>query len=118
MYMGKIKPAVKVSLVTEGERGLPFCGPGMVKLLEAIGKTGSVREAVALMGISYSKGWKLLARLEEYLQIPVVDRQQGGKGGGKSALTPEGARFLEKHTAFIAECNGAVDKVFEKYYGE
>ena len=115
--MGKIKPMVKVSLVTEGERGLPFCGPGMVTLLEAIGKTGSVREAVALMGISYSKGWKLLARLEEYLRVAVVHRQQGGKGGGKSALTPEGARFLEKHTAFIAECNEAVGKVFEKHYG-
>jgi molybdate transport system regulatory protein len=115
--MEKIKPAVKVSLITDGERGLPFCGPGMVALLKAIDKTGSVREAVSLMGISYSKGWKLLARLEEYLRIPVVDRQQGGKGGGKSALTPEGAQFLNKHTAFIAECNEAVDKVFEKHYG-
>jgi molybdate transport system regulatory protein len=116
-YMKKIKPAVKVSLITDGERGLPFCGPGMVKLLAAIDKAGSMREAVALMGISYSKGWKLLSRLEEYLQIPVVDRQQGGKGGGKSALTPDGARFLQKHTAFIADCNEAVGKVFEKHYG-
>jgi molybdate transport system regulatory protein len=112
-----IKPAVKVSLVTEGERGLPFCGPGMVRLLESIGKTGSVREAVDLMGISYSKGWKLLSRLEEYLQISVVDRQQGGKGGGKSALTPEGAQFVAQHTAFIAECNQEVKKVFDRYYG-
>lgn len=101
----------------EGERGLPFCGPGMVKLLEAVDKTGSVREAVALMGISYSKGWKLLSRLEEYLQIPVVDRQQGGKGGGKSVLTAEGAQFLEEYTAFIAECNEAVNRVFAKHYG-
>jgi molybdate transport system regulatory protein len=113
----KIKPAVKVSLVTEGERGLPFCGPGMVRLLEAIKKTGSVREAVELMGISYSKGWKLLSRLEDYLQIPVVDRQQGGKGGGKSALTTEGVLFMEKYTAFIADCNEEVQKVFDKYYG-
>jgi molybdate transport system regulatory protein len=115
--MGKMKPAVKVSLIMEGERGLPFCGPGMVKLLGAINETGSVRDAVGLMGISYSKGWKLLSRLEDYLRIPVVERQQGGKGGGKSALTPEGARFLEKHTAFIADCNEAVKEVFEQYYG-
>jgi molybdate transport system regulatory protein len=114
----KIKPAVKVSLVMEGERGLPFCGPGMVKLLDAIGKTGSVREAVGLMGISYSKGWKLLARLEDYLQIPVVDRQQGGKGGGKTALTPEGVLFLAKYSAFIADCNEEVKKIFDKHYGE
>jgi molybdate transport system regulatory protein len=113
----KIKPAVKVLLVTDGERGLPFCGPGMVRLLEMIGKTGSVREAVDAMGISYSKGWKLLSRLEEYLQISVVDRQQGGKGGGKSALTPEGMQFLEKHTAFIADCKEEVKKIFDRYYG-
>jgi molybdate transport system regulatory protein len=115
--MEKIKPAIKVSLIMEGERGLPFCGPGMVRLLEEIRKTGSVRDAVTVMGISYSKGWKLLSRLEQYLQVPVVNRQQGGKGGGKSALTPEGAQFLEKHTAFIGECNTEVDKVFKKYYG-
>jgi molybdate transport system regulatory protein len=115
--MENIKPAIKISLVMEGERGLPFCGPGMVKLLKAINESGSVRDAVGLMGVSYSKGWKLLNRLEEYLRIPVVDRQQGGKGGGKSALTPEGVRFLETHVAFTAECNEAVQKIFEKYYG-
>jgi molybdate transport repressor ModE-like protein len=89
----------------------------MVKLLEAIRKTGSVRDAAAEMGISYSKSWKLLARLEEYLQTAVAARQQGGAGGGKSALTPEGVRFLEKHTAFIADCNREVARLFAQYYG-
>jgi molybdate transport system regulatory protein len=89
----------------------------MVRLLGVIDKTGSVREAVNKMGISYSKGWKLLSQLEEYLQMSVVARQQGGKGGGKSALTSEGAQFLKKYTAFIADCNEEVKKVFNRHYG-
>jgi molybdate transport system regulatory protein len=103
--------------MTDGERGLSFCDPGMAQLLGVIDKTGSVREAVDEMGISYSKGWKLLSQLEDSLQMSIVARQQGGKGGGKSALTSEGAQFLKKYTAFITDCNKEVKKVFDKYYG-
>ena len=113
----KIRPAVKIALVAGAERGLPFCGPGTIKLLAAVKETGSVRDGSALMGISYSKGWKLLSRLEAYAEIKIIERRQGGPGGGGAALTPEGAAFLEHHAEFVAECNREIEKIFKKYYG-
>jgi molybdate transport system regulatory protein len=112
----EFKPVTKVFLAHPGGPGEPFCGPGMAKLLRFIKETGNVRHACEQMTLSYSKGWKLLRTLEECLQFQVVDRQQGGAGGGKTRLTAEGERFLENHEAFEAACREAVEKLFSTYY--
>ncbi|GHV28316.1 hypothetical protein AGMMS4952_11660 [Spirochaetia bacterium] len=111
-----IKPVLKVSLITKTEKGEPFCGPGMIKLLLEIEQNGNVRNACEKMGMSYTKGWKLLGRLERWLGFSVVARQQGGKGGGEAHLTGEGTAFLEKHRAFVKECEAAVEDIFRRYY--
>ncbi|GHT83506.1 molybdenum transporter [Spirochaetia bacterium] len=111
-----VKPALKVSLITRTEKGEPFCGPGMIKLLLEIRQNGNVRDACEKMGMSYSKAWKLLDRLERWLGFTVVARQQGGRGGGEAHLTGEGAAFLEKHCAFLQECETAVGDIFNRYY--
>lgn len=113
----KIEPVTKVFLITPGaERS--FCGPGMIKLLTAIKQTGSVRQACENMGMSYSKGWKLLKVLEGWIGEPLTVRHQGGKGGGEAYLTDMGDAFLEKHQAFLEECQQVVEKVFNRYYRE
>jgi molybdate transport repressor ModE-like protein len=112
-----VTPVAKVLLVN-GPDSETFCGPGMIRLLAAIQKTGTVRHACELMNMSYSKGWKILRRLETWLGYPVTERHQGGKGGGEAFLTQEGVVFLEKHTAFEQECQRAVEGVFKRYYGE
>ena len=57
---GEIRPRIKVQLAgTE-----PFFGPGVRMLLECIREEGSVREACEKMGLSYSKGRKMLERAE------------------------------------------------------
>jgi molybdate transport system regulatory protein len=111
----KIAAAAKIFLVTPGV-GKAFCGPGMIKLLTAIKQTGNVRQACENMGMSYSKGWKLLKVLESWIGEPLTVRRQGGKGGGEAYLTERGEAFLEKHQAFLAECQQAVEKVFDRYY--
>ncbi|MHC6203404.1 winged helix-turn-helix domain-containing protein [Breznakiellaceae bacterium SP9] len=111
-----VKPAVKISLINQSGKGKPFCGPGMIKLLLEIQQSGNVRSACENMGMSYSKGWKLLARLEQWLGFPIVLRQQGGKGGGEAHLSLEGTAFLDKHCAFVQECKAAVDTLFKVYY--
>ena len=59
----RIRPRLKVQLTgTE-----PFFGPGVRTLLESIRKEGSVREACEKMGLSYSKGRKMLERAEREL---------------------------------------------------
>ncbi|WP_010256450.1 winged helix-turn-helix domain-containing protein [Treponema primitia] len=111
-----IKPTIKISLINQTGKGEPFCGPGMIMLLLEIRRSGNVREACENMGMSYTKGWKLLARIEAWIGFPVVVRQQGGKGGGEAHLTGEGAAFLEKHLAFLQECETTVGEIFSRYY--
>ncbi|MDR2393852.1 MAG: LysR family transcriptional regulator [Treponema sp.] len=111
----KVKPVAKVFLVTPGTEA-SFCGPGMIKLLMAIKQTGNVRQACETMEMSYSKGWKLLKGLEAWIGFPLTVRRQGGKGGGEAYLTAKGCAFLEKHQAFLRECQHAVQHVFERYY--
>jgi molybdate transport repressor ModE-like protein len=112
-----VKPVTKIFLASPGGHGMPFCGPGMIRLLEEIHQTGSVRQACVNMEMSYSKGWKLLKVLETWLEYPVTVRQQGGKGGGEAHLTDSGVAFLERHRAFEGECQAAVRELFGKYYG-
>jgi molybdate transport system regulatory protein len=88
----------------------------MIQLLDAIKETGNVRKACESMGMSYSKGWKLLKGLETWLEYPITVRQQGGKGGGEAHLTEEGQAFLKTQRAFEADCEAAVQKLFEKYF--
>jgi molybdate transport system regulatory protein len=114
--MNDVKPVVKVFLAAPGGHGEPFCGPGMVRLLDSINDTGNVRQACENMRMSYSKGWKLLKAMETWLMYPVAERKQGGKGGGEAHLTEAGLAFLKKHRAFETECQKAVQKLFNKYY--
>ncbi|MDR0382469.1 MAG: LysR family transcriptional regulator [Spirochaetaceae bacterium] len=111
-----IKPVLKIFFASPGGHGKPFCGPGMIKLIEAIQETGNVRKACEDIQMSYSKGWKLLNLLETCLMYPVTERQQGGKGGGNARLTEAGIAFLKKYRAFEAECQEAVEKLFDSYY--
>ncbi|MDR3170233.1 MAG: LysR family transcriptional regulator [Treponema sp.] len=112
-----VKPIVKIFLADPGGKHQPFCGPGMIKLLLSIKKSGNVRQACELMEMSYSKGWKLLKGLEAWLGCPVVLRQQGGQGGGKAHLTNDGEAFLERYQLFFQECQQKVQDIFERYYG-
>lgn len=108
----RIRPQLQLRLTREQ----PFFGPGTEQLLQLIANTHSVREACQLMGISYSKGWKMLAIMEQQLGFEVVSRQQGGAGGGSASLTPKGEELLLKYSAFTGECEAQVKKLFEKYF--
>jgi molybdate transport system regulatory protein len=113
-----IRPVAKVFLAASGGREAPCLGPGMITLLEKIQEEGNVRRACEKMNVSYSKGWKLLRGLESCLSFPAIQKRQGGKGGGDTRLTPEGAAFLVKHRAFAADCKRQIEKVYAKYYGD
>lgn len=93
-----------------------FFGPGTVELLQQIENTGSVRRASESMEMSYSKCWKLLSNIEEALGFPVVVCYQGGRGGGKARLTPEGNAFLNQYIAFEKDCQQAVAGIFREHF--
>lgn len=95
-----------------------FLGPGVVELLEAIAATGSVKRACAQMGLSYTKGWRLVRTLEAELGFACVARQQGGVGGGRASLTPECRALLQRFERFTRDVDAAVTDLFHRHFPE
>lgn len=91
-------------------------GPGPMKLLEGVKRTGSLQKAATDMGMAYSKAWKLIRSLEEEWGFPLLIRQTGGAHGGGSSLTDEAEELLTKYEAMLKEINEAADAAFQKYF--
>lgn len=104
------RPVIKLRI----ERESTFLGPGSRQLLSLIEETGSVRLASQKMNMSYSKAWKILNNMEEQLGYQVVERRQGGRGGGETTLTVQGKILHDWFKSYESECNQAINIVFEK----
>ena len=110
--LNRIHPEVRLWISTERY----FFGPGPYQLLGFIGDTGSLREACEQMGISYSKGWRILETLERHLGRKVVTRQRGGNRHGHCQLTPAGRQLMDAYRAYSAECKEQIQILFEKHF--
>lgn len=93
-----------------------FFGPGIAKLLHLIDEYGSIRSAAMAMDMSYSKAWKILRRADKELGYPMLESKNGGDGGGKSSLTPEGRAFLNNYDNMERELAETADKLLKKYF--
>lgn len=91
-------------------------GPGGYALFKAIDSEGSVKKACAIRKLSYSKGWKIINGVEEELGIRIIDRQQGGAGGGEAHLTEKGKRLLELYEIFDEKVEESAKKIFEEVF--
>ena len=105
-------PELRLRLV----RKRPFFGPGASELLSLIEEAQSVRLACQRMGMSYSKGWKILRDLEEEWGAPLILRRQGGRNGGSSSLTAEGKALLEAYRKFEKVAQGLVQEAFRNCF--
>jgi molybdate transport system regulatory protein len=72
-------------------------GPGKIRLLEAIGKTGSISRAGRMLGMSYRRAWLLVDDLNRCFRDAVVTTKPGGARGGGAALTAFGVDLIEKY---------------------
>lgn len=97
-------------------RECAFYGPGIHQLLLLTEESGSLSEACRYMGISYSKGRKLIATLKEQTGHPVLETHPGGKGGGYSHLTKETKELMQRYDAFCTEAQELFQGLFEKYF--
>jgi len=85
-------------------------GPGMVRLLEEIGRTGSLRLAADEMGMSYMHAWGLVRTMNRGFREPLVTLARGGAGHGGARLTERGeevlALYREMEAAALRAANG------------
>jgi len=82
-------------------------GPGKIRLLEAIGKSGSISRAGRALGMSYRRAWLLIDDMNRSFRAPVVMTQPGGARGGGAALTPFGLELIENYRAIETQAMAA-----------
>ncbi len=98
----------KIWLETNDNKGI--LGEGKFELLKTISETGSLKAAMKKHKLSYRKTWDNLNRIEDILGFKIIERQRGGKTGGKTVLTPKGQaivtafeNFYQKYDSFIQQ---------------
>lgn len=89
-------------------------GVGVDTLMHGIQKHGSISKAAEEMGMAYSKAWKIIKHMEDYLGFPMVFRQVG-RGCG-SSLTEKGAAFIKSYDDFLEEVNAFAKNIFKNHF--
>src|SRR2546428_10910738 len=85
------------ALVTLTKRGVTVMGEREARLLEAVDRVRSIKDAAAEAGISYRTAWSVIQQMEQALGRPMVVSRAGGPGGGATTLTVEFRRFLASY---------------------
>jgi molybdate transport system regulatory protein len=81
-------------------------GPGKIRLLEEVERTGSIRGAAEAVDMSFRQAWLLLKAIEDMFGQPVIITARGGARGGGSALTELGRLAVSTYRAL--ELNAAL----------
>lgn len=107
---------MKTSIQVRIRREKVFYGPGIHQLLQLTETEGSLANACQRMGISYTKGRRLISTMEEQIGKTVLATGQGGKHGGYSRLTEAARQIMDSYSAFQEEAEEAVQRLFEKHF--
>ena len=91
-------------------------GPGVASLLHGIQKYGSLAKSAESMGMAYSKAWKVMRKMEEYLGFQILLRQTG-RGYG-SVLTPQGEDFLNRYDEFLKDVSNYATYSFKSHFSD
>jgi len=81
----RFTPRIKVWLETDGEYVFGF---GVCEILQAVDRTGSIKQAAVELGKSYRYIWGRIKEAEQRLGQSLVETHVGGKGTQRSFLTP------------------------------
>jgi molybdate transport system regulatory protein len=100
----------KINIVDE--RGEPFMGPGVLRLLQQVGEHKSINRAARQMNLSYVKALNLLNRLEADLGRQILIRKRGGNDRGGTRLTPFGERYVIEYSRLEEKIRTRAEKEF------
>src|ERR671924_178971 len=91
MLFPELTPQAQVMLT---RHGTPVISEREARLLDAVDRVRSIKDAAAQAGISYRTAWSAIQQMEQALGRPMVVSRAGGPGGGATTLTDEGRRLL------------------------
>jgi molybdate transport system regulatory protein len=84
-------------------------GPGKIRLLEAVERTGSISKAGRSLGMSYRRAWLLIDDMNKCFRDEVVSAKPGGSQGGGAALTPFGETLVRDYREIEAAATAAAN---------
>ena len=93
-------------------------GDGRARLLELIDELGSLRKAVAQIGMSYRNAWGYLRDLEKAAGFKLLERRPGGGSKGGMQLTQDGRDFLAKYRRFRKHVDTVVERQFAQIFSK
>ena len=85
-------------------------GPGKIRLLEAVDRTGSISQAGRSLGMSYRRAWLLIDDMNRCFRDAVVNAKPGGSRGGGAVLTEFGAELIRDYRGIETAASGAAKK--------
>ncbi|MBI4011010.1 MAG: LysR family transcriptional regulator [Candidatus Rokubacteria bacterium] len=110
-----LRPKLKVWVVLDDR--IKF-GDGRADLLNRIQKLGSIKKAVAGMGMSYRNAWGYLRELERAAGFKFLERHPGGGARGGTRLTKEGQAFLTRYRQFRRGLDAVARRHFTRSFGQ
>jgi molybdate transport system regulatory protein len=99
----RLRPRFRV--LRDGE---VLVGPGMAELLEAIRRTGSLRDAASELEMSYMHAWGLVRTMNRGFRDPLVELSRGGAERGGARLSARGEEVLAVYREMEVEALRAV----------
>ena len=106
-------PRVKFWLESDGRS--VFC-TGVCQILQAVERTGSIKQAAREMGRSYRFIWGRLKQAEETLGQSLVEAHVGGKGSRRSFLTPLARELVSGFASLRQRLMEFVDEEFRSRF--
>jgi molybdate transport system regulatory protein len=103
-------PQASVTLV---RHGVPVMGEREAKLLSAVERVRSIKDAARETGISYRTAWGAIQLMEQALGRPVVQSRAGGPGGGSTTLTDETKGLLRAYEGMRRRLDTDLGRVWE-----
>jgi molybdate transport system regulatory protein len=106
-------PRVKVWLEIDGAYAF---GLGISDILQAVGRTGSIKQAALDLGKSYRHVWARIKETEQALGRPLVHARVGGQGRQRSSLTPEAQGLVAAFTSLRTRMFQVVHEEFARAF--
>lgn len=89
-----------------------------IRLLEEIGRKGSINQAAKAVPLSYKAAWDALDTMNNLAPEPLVSRVTGGRQGGGTRLTAYGHKMVAMYRALELEYQAALDRLSERLHAE
>jgi len=105
---GRFVTPTAISLRLGGVRRM---GEDRLRLLEAVGRRGSITAAGEEIGLGFRATWEAVQALNNLFPKPLVQARAGGRSGGAAALTAEGEAALRTLRHVQAEMTLAMSRL-------